>query len=389
MRSLIDRPAPILVIALCATCVPTLRASEDPNFPLAERALQTLVSTPLGQTLPRLPWKVDLVDSWRVNAYSNGRGQIEITRGLSFILGNHLGIWAAAIAHELGHAVMLHPASGPQFEAEVRRAYLAAGESVPGADAETALGAASGKGGLFNLKGQRQIEYEADRLGLLLMAEAGYHPDYSVALDRLMRWATGDQSQFSEFLLTHPLWSNREEQTVRIERPALAIFDECWPDPTRSPGGAAPPIGGIQSVAATEDRQHQAFMLRVGFDIRNGRNRQVRVAAVLLGRNGAVRGSTAGYRAPDGSLALNVMVHPLDHGPGEADLAIPFAAAANEPRKLIAELFLVADDWTLNIWLQPLEFPLESRTGRGPVSELQPAFTESRFSALNLAATHR
>jgi hypothetical protein len=334
---------------------------EDPatDYSLANKALQTLVTTPLGQTLPRLPWKIDLVESWQVNAYSNGRGQIAITRGLAFILGDHPGVWSAAIAHELGHAVMLYPASQPPFEAEFRRAYLASGGRLSGPDAQSALGAAAG-GGLLHRSGQRRIEYEADRLAVLLMAEAGYHPEYAVALDRLMRSATGDQAKSSEFLLSHPLWSNREEQTVRIEGTALAIFDHRWPDPARSPGGAAPPIGGIESVAVSQDPQ--ALVLHVRLEIRNAHNRQIRVAAVLLDQNQRVRTPLAGLQAPDGSLALNAMVPQLDHGPAETTLRIPVAAVAGEPRKLKAELFLVADDWTLSVWFQPLEFPPQSQT---------------------------
>lgn len=328
------------------------------DYRLANKALETLVATPLGQTLPHLPWKVDLVESWQVNAYSNGRGQIAVTRGLAFILGDHPGVWAAAIAHELGHAVMLYPACQPQFHAESRKAYLASGGSLAGPDAESALRVTSPGGGLLNLKGQRRTEYEADRLGLLLMAEAGYHPDNTVALDRLMRSATGDEAKSSEFLLSHPPWSDREEQTMRDEGTVLAIFNHGWPDATRSPGGAAPPIGGIESVKVSEDPQAQAIVLHIGFEIRNARHRQVRVAAVLLDQNRKVRTPLAGFQAPDGSLALNAMVAELDHGTAETALRIPVAVVAGEPRKLKAELFLVADDWTLSVWFQPLQFPL-------------------------------
>jgi Peptidase family M48 len=330
------------------------------DYSLANKALQTLVATPLGQTLPRLPWKVDLIESWQVNAYSNGHGQIAITRGLAFILGDHPGVWAAAIAHELGHAVMLYPACQPQFDAEFRKAYLASGGSLAGPEAESALRVSPAGGGLLNLKGQRRIEYTADRLGLLLMAEAGYHPEYAVALDRLMQSATGDQAKFSEFLLSHPLWSDREEQIVRDEGTALAIFNHGWPDATRSPGGAAPPIGGIESVKVSKDPHSQALLLRVGFEIRNARHRQVRVASVLLDQNRKVRTPLAFYQAPDGSLALNAMIPELDHGSSETTLRIPVEAVAGQPRKLKAELFLVADDWTLSVWFQPVEFPSQN-----------------------------
>jgi len=324
---------------------------------LANEALRALLATPLGQALPRLPWKVDLIESWQVNAYSNGRGRIAMTRGLAGVLGGHEGVWAAAIAHELAHGIMLYPAYQPQFEAELRKIYLASGFSPSDPAAQLALRVAPAAGGMFNLKGDRRTEFEADRLGVLMMAEAGFHPDFALALDRLMRSAVGDQTKYSEFMLSHPRWANREQETEKTEGVALAIFNHAWPDAARSPGGQAPPLGHIQSVTVSRDAQGNALLLRVRFELKNAGARPARIAAVLLARNRKVRAARAEYRAPDGSLALNAPLTGLDRGQTEATLRIPYDAFESNRKKLVVALFLAAGDWADDLWFQPVKLP--------------------------------
>jgi hypothetical protein len=337
------------------------------DYRLAENALDALLETPLGHTLPPLPWKAELVESWRADAYSNGRGAIVLTTGLGYVLDEDLGVWAAALAHELGHAVMLYPGFQPQFEAVLRKDYLASGGSPADPEAVWALRVTPAAAGLLNLKGERQTEYEADRLGVMLMAEAGFHPDFAIALDRRMRSALGDQTKSSEFLLSHPLWSSREQQTARVRGIALAIFNHHWPDAAQSPGGDAPALGQIRSVAVSLQPGATGLALKVSFDVQNAHNRQVRVAAILLDRNRKVRSPLAAYQAPDGSLALNAIVPGLDEGTAETMLRIPSNSVDARHRKLKAVLFLVVGDRTLDLWFQPVEFP------RGVAELQQPA----------------
>ena len=326
---------------------------EDPSsdYRMANQALDDLLASSLGHTLPRLPWKVQILQSWGVNAYSSS-GVISVTRGLGWVLGNHEGLWAAAIAHEMAHSVMLNPSCQQQFEAELRRAYFAAGGNPDDPQAARDLRVTPARGGVLHLSGQRAAEYEADRLGLLLMAEAGFHPDFAIALDRRMLSTIGQDARFSEFLASHPIWSNREQQNERDEAVPLAIFAKDWPDARRSPGGAPPPFGKVRSVKVTGDAA--ALMMDVKFEMRNVGGRQARVAAILLDRNRVVRSSRPEYRAPDGRLAVNAMLPGFHDGPGEATVRIPRNAIESGDAKLRATIFLVAGDWTLDLWFQPL-----------------------------------
>jgi hypothetical protein len=351
----------LLAAALAATA--RARAPQDPadDYRLANEALQDLLATPLGHTLPRLPWKIEILQSWGVNAYSNESGAISITRGLGWVLGDHTGLWAAAIAHELAHAVMLNPACQPQFEAEVGRAYRAAGGNPDDPQAAEDLRVTPARGGMLHLAGQRQVEYEADRLGLLLMAEAGFHPDYAMALDRRMLSTIGEETRYSEFLLSHPIWSNREQQNRREQRVPLAIFARLWPDASRSPGGPPPPFGKVHSVTVSDDRAAATIVFDVKFEMTNLAGRQARVAAILLDRNRKLRTSRPEYRAPDGTLAVNAMLPAFHDGTGEITLRIPRDAVESGGKKLRAAIFLVAGDWTLDLWFQPLAQAVTAR----------------------------
>ena len=52
---------------------------------------------------------------------------------------------------------------------------------------------------ILEKKMERNQEDEADQLGMLIAAEAGYHPDYAIFAARTMRSETGDASKFMAF----------------------------------------------------------------------------------------------------------------------------------------------------------------------------------------------
>jgi len=348
----------LLLAPVAHTAVP-----EDPtsDYRLANQALQTLLDSPLGRTLPQLTWKVQILQSWDVNAYSSGNGVISLTRGLGWVLGDHLGLWAAAIAHELAHSIMLSPDRQPAFQAEARREYSTTGGNPDDPRSAQDMAVRPTHGGMLHLGGQRQVEYEADRLGMLLMSSAGFHPDFAIALDRRMLSTIGEETRSSEFLLSHPIWSNRQQQNERDESVPLAIFNALWPDASRSPGGPPPPFGKVQSVTVADDPKAGMLVLDVKFEMRNVAGRQARLAAILLDHNRKVRTSRSEYQAPDGSLAVNTTLPNFDHGPGEALVRIPADAVKSGDAKVRAAIFLVAGDWTVDLWFQPLTSVVTAR----------------------------
>ncbi len=136
-----------------------------------------------------------------VNAAAIAGGRIMVYTGILPVARDDAGL-GTIIGHEVGHVMAHHTA-------ERISQYMAA-ESV-----ETALGAAGVSNTWMAVLGlgaqvgvllpySRAQESEADHIGLLLMAKAGYDPRESVALWQRMGQSTGEAGRPPEFLSTHP-----------------------------------------------------------------------------------------------------------------------------------------------------------------------------------------
>jgi len=323
---------------------------------LADEVLRSLISTPLGKAAPPIPWSVQLVDDWRVNAYIEPTGSITITKGMAYVFGEQQGLWAAVLGHEIGHFVIHRQFESylPNFQAELDKACRQA--HAAGEQPRATLRLVSINGGR-SPKLAREREREADRVGMMLMAEAGYHPDFVILAEQTLRNFFGEEPKLTAFLASHPRWEEREEQARQDRDVALAIFQSRWPDAIKSRGGPAPAFGTIESVtvAPPETGGSQEITLHVAVHVRNAGPRQVRVQALFLEDDRLVTTTLAGYRTAEGWLAVNVN---LQHPPPESTdvaLRVPIAAFPTGPRKLKAQVFLIAGDQILYIALKPLE----------------------------------
>ena len=165
--------------------------------------------------LETLSWEFNVVDSKQVNAFCMPGGKIVVYTGLLTLVGNGAHSddeLAAVMGHELSHALAKHA-----NERISNQLLLRAGGQILGAT----VGARSQLlGGLINqayglgaqvgvmLPFGRKQEYEADKMGLVLMAMAGYDPRYAVNFWQKMAQSKGGAQQ-SELLSTHPSDANR------------------------------------------------------------------------------------------------------------------------------------------------------------------------------------
>src|SRR6185436_11239035 len=76
----------------------------------------------------------------------------------------------------------------------------------------------------------RKHESEADYIGILLAADAGYDPRESVALWERMEQASGGGGP-SEFISTHPSHETRIDQLKKWMPEAMAIYQTKTPEP--------------------------------------------------------------------------------------------------------------------------------------------------------------
>lgn len=151
----------------------------------------------------------------RVNAFAAPGGYIGIHSGLMLRADNEAQL-AGVLAHEITHVTQRHIAQA--YAANQRNSYktLAAvlAGLILGAQDPQAGQAAMATG--IAVERQRQInytrsnEYEADRLGIRILADAGYDPGGMAAMfDILMESAGASADAVPEYLRTHPLSANR------------------------------------------------------------------------------------------------------------------------------------------------------------------------------------
>lgn len=148
---------------------------------------------------------------------------------------------ATVIAHEVAHMLARH---GADNTSQQREAWVSVGSSILGAAASVGASAAgadyltsniasSGAEAAANLLGtgaivrsyDRKLEYEADQVGLMLMAKAGYHPDAALRFwNRANEIFGGDTG--GVFLSTHPASGNRLERIREALPTAMNYFNQ-------------------------------------------------------------------------------------------------------------------------------------------------------------------
>jgi metalloendopeptidase OMA1, mitochondrial len=162
--------------------------------------------------LPNLNWEFKLINSKEANAFCLPGGKVVIYTGILPICKTEAGL-AAVIAHEVGHAVARHGAQRMSQQIALSSGLSLASLSFDNSKYRDLILASLGAGmtvGLV-LPYSRDNEYEADEIGTIYMARAGYDPNEAVSLwERFSRKYGPGQSP--EFLSTHPYSQNRSKR---------------------------------------------------------------------------------------------------------------------------------------------------------------------------------
>ncbi len=156
-------------------------------------------------------WEFNLVKDKQVNAFCMPGGKVVIYTGILPVTENEAGL-ATVMGHEIGHAIARHGNERMSQGLVAQMGGMALGAALSSRPAETQqlFMAAFGLGaqvGILLPYGRLQ-ESEADRLGLIFMAMAGYDPHTAVGFWQRMA-AQKDQASPPEFLSTHPSHATR------------------------------------------------------------------------------------------------------------------------------------------------------------------------------------
>ena len=151
-------------------------------------------------------WEYTLIQSDEVNAWCMPGGKIAVYTGILPIAKNKAGL-AAILGHEVAHALANHGQQRMSV-AEVQQLGAVAG-SVAFEENQQIFATAYGLGTQLGvmMPFSRSNETEADKIGLTLMAIAGYEPQEAVNLWN--RMASNGGQQPPEFLSTHPAYNTR------------------------------------------------------------------------------------------------------------------------------------------------------------------------------------
>lgn len=169
-------------------------------------------------------WEYNLVQSDDVNAFCMPGGKIVVYTGILPVTQNENGL-AVVLGHEIAHAVARH--SSEQMSQQI---LLQTGGSVLGGligkasqGTQNVIGTLYGLGGqVGTLKFSRSHEYEADHLGLIFMAMAGYDPNGAVTF--WQRMAQQSNGAPIELLSTHPSDANRIAEIQKYLPEALKYY---------------------------------------------------------------------------------------------------------------------------------------------------------------------
>jgi predicted Zn-dependent protease len=150
-------------------------------------------------------WEFNLVESDEVNAWCMPGGKVVVYTGILPLTKDETGL-AVVMGHEIAHAIAQHGSermSQGLLQQLGGMALDVALQNEPAATRNlflTAYGIGSTLGVI--LPYSRTHESEADRLGLIFMAMAGYDPNQSI--DFWQRMADLNKAKVPEFLSTHP-----------------------------------------------------------------------------------------------------------------------------------------------------------------------------------------
>lgn len=154
-------------------------------------------------------WEYNLIQDDAVNAFCMPGGKIVVYTGLLPIADGETGV-AMVMGHELAHALANHGAqrmSAGQLQQIVGVAGSAAlGNSNAGQIFNQYYGVASNVGGILPFS--RSHESQADEIGTIIAAIAGYDPYEAPRLWQRMQANSGGQEPM-EILSTHPNSSTR------------------------------------------------------------------------------------------------------------------------------------------------------------------------------------
>src|ERR1700730_5145037 len=204
--------------------------NSGPELDMVQRVVKRLASA-TGTAGKDFDWRVSLVRSSQVNAFCLPGGKIVVYTGILPVANNEAAL-ATVLGHEMAHATSRHGAQRVFEQNLTQTAMAGVAGSLSDMDYEKqravmgAIGAGAQYGVLMPFS--RNHESEADHLGLIYMARAGYNPQESFAFWRRMEQA--NSAQPPQLLSDNPSHGTRIPQLEGWMPQALEEYNRAHPN---------------------------------------------------------------------------------------------------------------------------------------------------------------
>ncbi len=171
---------------------------------------------------PSWKWEVNLIESDQLNAFCMPGGKIMFYTGLIRKLNLTDDEIAVVMGHEIAHALREHSREKVSQAAAAQTA-IGIGTQLLGLGGGTAQLTGAAYEALVATQFSRGQETESDRIGLELMARAGYNPQAGVSLWQKMEAAKSGSAP-PAFLSSHPSDSSRVQQIQSLLPTVMPLY---------------------------------------------------------------------------------------------------------------------------------------------------------------------
>jgi metalloendopeptidase OMA1, mitochondrial len=188
-----------------------LPVSKDASANALLQKVGKKIAAVAGPDMPNAQWEFIVFESKEANAFCLPGGKVGVYTGILPITKDEAGL-ATVVGHEVAHAVARHggermtQATAVQGVGQLASAATANAKPIT----QQAVGLVYGLGSQLGyvLPHSRSQESEADHIGLIYMARAGYDPKAAISFWERFSVQSGDKGA-PWFLRTHPVDKDR------------------------------------------------------------------------------------------------------------------------------------------------------------------------------------